>query len=245
MAVSPVERKGAPAAHVPRGRTIPAMPPPTPVRCVVFDLGGVLVRLAGSWTRACEVVGLPVRGVADTPAARAVRHEFVVAHEEGRLSHAEFLDAVVRSTGGVYTPAEVDAIHRAWVLDPYPGVEELVRDLRGACVRTAILSNTNEVHWHEHVLKPDRKLRLDVDHPHASHLLGARKPRRRIYDLFAAEARVEPAHLLFFDDLADNVEGAREAGWRAERIDPAGDTAAQMRAHLVALGVLPAEAGVS
>lgn len=210
----------------------------SPVRCVVFDLGGVLVRLAGSWTRACEVVGLPVRGEADTAAARAARHEFVVAHEEGRLSHAGFLDAVVRSTGGVYTAAEVDAIHRAWVLDPYPGVDVLVGELRRAGVLTGILSNTNAVHWHEHVLSPDRRLRVDVDHPHASHLLRSRKPQRRIYDLFAAEAKVEPAHLLFFDDLVDNVEGARGAGWRGERVDPTGDTAAQMRAHLVALGVL-------
>ncbi len=212
-----------------------------PVRCVVFDLGGVLVRLAGSWTRACEVAGLPVRGAADSPEARRARHGLVVAHEEGRLDHRAFLRGVVDLIEGAYTVDEVDAIHRAWVLEPYPGVEALLHELRGARVRTGVLSNTNDVHWREQ-FEGDRglppRLRAPIDHPHGSHLLGVRKPDRAIYDRFAREVALDASHLLFFDDLPDNVAGARAAGWRAERIDPTGDTASQMRAHLAANGIL-------
>lgn len=211
------------------------------IRCVVFDLGGVLVRLAGSWERACEAAGLPVHAVATTVEAREARHPLVVAHEEGRMDHRTFLEGVVASIGQVYTIDEVDAIHRAWVLDPYPGVEALLHALRAAGVTTGVLSNTNDVHWREQ-FHGDRgqppRLRAPVDHPHGSHLLGVRKPARAIYDRFAQAVRIEPAALLFFDDLPDNVAGARAAGWRAERIDPTGDTVAQMRTHLAAAGVL-------
>lgn len=217
------------------------MRPTDPIHCVVFDLGGVLVRLAGSWTRACEVIGLPVRGTADTPEARRARHEVVVAHEEGRLDHRGFLEGVVASVGGAYTIDEVDAIHRAWVLDPYPGIEALLHELRDEGVRTGVLSNTNDVHWREQ-LHGDRglppRLRGPIDYPHASHLLGVRKPSRAIYDRFAREVGLDASGLLFFDDLEDNVTGARAAGWRAERIDPSGDTAAQLRAHLSEAGLI-------
>lgn len=217
------------------------MPVTSTIGCVVFDLGGVLVRLAGTWERACEVVGLPVRGESATPAAREARHPLVVAHEEGRIDHRTFLEGVVASVGHVYTVDEVDAIHRAWVLDPYPGVEALLHELAGAGVATGVLSNTNDVHWREQ-FEGDRgrppRLRAPITHPHASHLLGVRKPSRAIYDRFAAEVGLAPARLLFFDDLEPNVEGARAAGWRAERIDPHGDTAAQIRAHLAHHGVL-------
>jgi FMN phosphatase YigB (HAD superfamily) len=216
--------------------------PDRPVRCVVFDLGGVLVRLAGSWTRACEVVGLPVRGTADTEDARAARRGIVIAHEEGRIDHRMFLEGVVASVGGTYSVAEVDEIHRAWVLEPYPGVEALLHELKRLGVRTGVLSNTNDVHWREQ-FHGDRgrppRLNAPIDHPHGSHLLGVRKPARAIYDRFASEVSLEPGDLLFFDDLVENVEGARAAGWRAERIDPMADTAIQIRRHLAAAGILP------
>ena len=44
--------------------------------------------------------------------------------------------------------------------------------------------------------------------------------------------------IVFFDDLAENVEAARAAGWNACPVDPHGDTAGQMRAHLINHGVL-------
>ena len=34
--------------------------------------------------------------------------------------------------------------------------------------------------------------------------------------MVAAQAGVDPAGCIFFDDLADNVEGARRAGFQAE-----------------------------
>ena len=43
--------------------------------------------------------------------------------------------------------------------------------------------------------------------------------------------------ILFFDDAEENVQAARAVGWRAERIDPAGDTARQIAEALAQHGV--------
>jgi len=40
-----------------------------------------------------------------------------------------------------------------------------------------------------------------------------------------------------FDDAEESVRAARAVGWRAERIDPAGDTARQMTEALAEHGV--------
>jgi len=199
------------------------------------------VRLADSWDHACRVAGVPVRSGADAEEARRARHAHVIAHEEGRLGFPEYLEGLVRSTGGLYTAEECERVHRAWVLDPYPGIEALLLDLRATGLRTGVLSNTNAVHWDDQFTgSPGRPPLLagPIDHPHGSHLLGARKPDRAIYERFVHAVALPPSALLFFDDLPANVEGARAAGWSAEQIDPRGDTAAQVRAHLGSRGLL-------
>ncbi len=48
-----------------------------------------------------------------------------------------------------------------------------------------------------------------------SALVGIAKPDRRIYHLAAERMGVEPSACVHIDDLAHNVEGAREAGFQA------------------------------
>ena len=45
-----------------------------------------------------------------------------------------------------------------------------------------------------------------------SHELGARKPEARAFRRVAREVGLAPERILFFDDLPENVAGAREAG---------------------------------
>jgi FMN phosphatase YigB (HAD superfamily) len=216
---------------------------------VVFDLGGVIVRIARSWAEGCRAAGLPVRAPeqmgADGMIAR--RRELSRAYQEGRVSCDEYCRLVAESTDGHYTPEEIRRVHDAWTMGEYPGVHELVHEIRAAGVLTGVLSNTNHSHWVRLVPPPDhpapeyRTPRL-VDHPHASHLLGLSKPGLEIYRRFTEITgyRGREEEIIFFDDLEENVQAARAVGWQAEWIDHAGDTAAQMRAHLVRRGVLPA-----
>lgn len=211
---------------------------------IVFDLGGVLVRICRGWAEACAAAGLPVRAESDSLSASGARHEWAARHGRGEISSPDFFARVAESTGGLYTPDEVRRIHDAWLIDEYTGVHDLLADLRAAGLATGVLSNTNHAHWVR--LTPpglggtgEFSAAGMVDHPHASHLLGLLKPDREIYREFERRVGYEgrAAEILFFDDLDENVTAARSCGWRAERIDHAADTAAQMRAHLRELGL--------
>jgi FMN phosphatase YigB (HAD superfamily) len=215
---------------------------------VVFDLGGVIMRICRSFTEACDRAGLELRPGAEAPAMSARRKLVAEAYHVGAITCDEFFAGLSRATDDLYSPAEVRRIHDAWLIEDYPGVGALVHDLHARGVATGILSNTNHAHW---VRMGTREFPAGglVQHPHASHLLRLAKPHEAIYRRFhESTARVaprcadgaprSPAQLLFFDDLQENIAAARGCGWNAHQIDHTGDTAAQMRAELHRRAVL-------
>lgn len=220
-----------------------------PVTLVVFDLGGVVVRICRSWQEACRAAGVEHRAGIDTPRVQSDRREVVRRFERGEIGSDEFFARIAAATGGLYQPDEVRRVHAAWLIDEYPGVDALVDELHAVGVETGILSNTNHAHWEIMGRREPRAIYPTLwrtRHPHASHLLQLSKPDRAIYDEFAKRTgrAARPGEILFFDDLDENVDAARAAGWRSERIDHTGDTAAQMRAYLASHGVALGAGGV-
>jgi putative hydrolase of the HAD superfamily len=74
-----------------------------------------------------------------------------------------------------------------------------------------LFSNTNALHqafW-------SREYRSLLEHfsmIFCSHQLGARKPSPDVFRKVANAIAVAPSRLAFFDDLPENVDGARQAG---------------------------------
>lgn len=213
-------------------------------RVVCFDWGGVLLRICRSWAEGCKAAGLDVRGEVQTPELVTRRRAISEQYQIGRLSTEEYAVSMSRAMDGVYSPGEVLRVHDAWLIEEYPGVDRVVTDLHGARgVRTALLSNTNALHWERH--RPSRGLRHfptagSLHHPHASHLMGCAKPGLDIYKQFESLVGARADSIIFFDDLPDNVAAAASLGWRAVWIDHEGDTAAQIRRTLLAERVLAA-----
>jgi len=211
------------------------------VRCVCFDVGGVLVRICRNWAEGCAAAGREVRGhTAQTHWAgrrRCVARDF----SEGRMNAHEFATRLSAATDGLYTPEEVIRIHNAWLLDEYPGATALMdKVLNTPGVDVGILSNTNDLHWRRAegfdglssfpiMSRPRHRI--------ASHLVQLMKPDTAIYRAFESLSGYAGDNILFFDDLEENIIAARACGWRAEQIDHTGDTAAQMHRHLVRHGV--------
>lgn len=208
---------------------------------VVFDWGGVIVRICRSWEEGCAAAGLPVRPGVEDPSLRARRRALAQDYQVGAIGCEAFAGAIAEATGGLYTPGEVLKIHDAWLLDEYAGVDRVIDDLHAAGVETGMLSNTNARHWrrqHDDVDgAPAFRVAARLRRRCASHLLRLAKPDAAIYDAFCREAGAAPRDILFFDDLEENIAAARAAGWRAHRIDHEADTAAQMRAALAEHGV--------
>lgn len=206
---------------------------------VVFDLGGVLIRICRSWSEACAAAGIDVRPDAASVTIGPLRHRLAEQHGVGAIESDLFFSEVSRVMGGVYSAQEVRRVHDAWLLDEYPGVQQLIHEIHAAEIETGVLSNTNHAHW-ARLAPPSHGGSGEfiasglAQHLHASHLLKLAKPDAAIYREFARRVgfdgtRGKPEDLLFFDDLEENVAAARACGWRSERVDHTGDTAAQMR----------------
>lgn len=215
------------------------------IKVVCFDLGGVVVRIARTWAEACAAAGIEVRGEDSfkAPDLQSGRRELSDAYQIGHIGCQDYFRRIAEHSDGLYNAAEVEAIHRAWVFDPYPGVEQLIDELNAIDgLRTACLSNTNHSHWQDLQVETDGRWRVEaiqkLNSRLVSHELKAVKPNERIYREAERLLAASGAEIIFFDDLAENVDGARRLGWRAFQIDHDGDTALQMRRHLASLGVL-------
>lgn len=211
------------------------------VEIVVFDLGGVLVRIVRSWEEAHEAAGLAAKPVPDSDRFRRERVRLAHAHQIGAIESGAYFEEMAEVSEGAYTAEEIERLIAAWQYAEYEGVGAVVDALEAAGMETAALSNTNAFHWAE--------LRLDggatrfptvrrLRHAFASHIVGAAKPERAIYDAVEQETGIAGERVLFFDDVEAYVAGAREAGWQSERIDPLGNTAAQLLGHLTGYGVI-------
>lgn len=208
------------------------MTAPRVIRNVVFDVGGVLVRLR--YQPFIEyLVGAGV-DLSDLPAWLAKVD--LSAHERGEISAETLLGRVAATAQRPLDPAEL----RARWLDMFDRSHEMFDLARGLMddYRVYLLSNVGELHWQY----LDRQYGLEtlVHGVVASFRVGAVKPNPEIY--LEAERRLglDPATTVFIDDLAENVAGAEARGWRGIHHETPGDT----RRGLRALGVrLPAGFG--
>ena len=211
---------------------------PSDIRLVCFDLGGVVVRGCASSQEGCARAGVPYRPEIETHEVRARMTQAEAAYELGRCSTAEYFARAEAAIAGRQPAAEIALVHDAWILGEYKGMDRLVGVIHAAGVETACLSNTNERHWELMTTQPlTYPAFAALGRRHASHLLGLAKPDPAIYRACEEHNGVPAGMIIFFDDRAENVTAARSAGWRAERIDPRGDTGAQAAIVLQRLGL--------
>ncbi len=81
--------------------------------------------------------------------------------------------------------------------------------------RVLVFSNTNTRHWARVEEMCGRA--LGPFELYLSHEIAAVKPDLAAFALVAERARLDPSRCLFIDDLAENVEAARRAGFQAEQ----------------------------
>ena len=211
---------------------------PLPIRLVCFDLGRVLVRLCDNWRHACELAGLPAPPAKFDPAVRAKLEQLIALSDTGRLGLDDFARAAAPLLG--VDPEHVTALSNAYLIEPFPGVDDLLDELGARGLETACLSNTNASHW-EMLADPAHPAALPLDrftHCFASHLLGMRKPDPAIYAHVERCTGAAGEQIAFFDDVGENVQAARARGWRAFLIERTDDPLAQVRRHLAELQVL-------
>lgn len=186
---------------------------------LLFDFGGVLVdidfqRTFATWA---ELAGVAPQAVSERFAFDAAYE----AHERGEIDGAHYFALLRQSLGIDLSDAQFLAGWNALFLEALPGVAELLPVL-AARWPLHLFSNTNRLHhdcWrtrHAGLLAPFSQV-------FCSHALGERKPTRAAFDQVVRRIGVPAGRIVFFDDLAENVAGARQAGLQAWQVRSVGD----------------------
>jgi len=176
---------------------------------VLFDLGGVLVRLGGVADFGALI------GARDDAEfwQRWLACEWVQRFERGACTVDAFARGMVEEFGMAVTAAEFLKRLRDWPQGLQPGAEEAVRSLRPELGR-ACLSNCNALHWDERLA--GMGLEQLFPRRYLSHEVGLVKPDPAFFRHVIADLKIAPEEALFLDDNAVNVAAARALGLHAE-----------------------------
>jgi glucose-1-phosphatase len=195
-----------------------------PVKALLFDLGNVIVnvdfaRTTARWAKHADRDPQFV-------SKRWSQDDAYKRHERGSIDANAYFATLRGSLDIDLSDEQFLDGWNAIFADVVPGIEE---QLRAAEKRWPlyVFSNTNPAHEahfipaYAETLKHFRKLYL-------SSSIGLRKPDREAFEYVARDIGVTPANILFFDDVLENVEGARAAGLQAVHVRSSADVAAAL-----------------
>ena len=200
------------------------------IRCILFDLGGVLVHFRGI-ERVAEWLG--DSEVGEEHWRRWLASTSVRDFELGRLGAEDFTAAFLTEFELDLSRDELLDELRRLVSGPLDGALELLDEVRPRYL-VACLSNTNRLHYPEVFRRMGLIERFD--RVFASCETGLLKPGLEAFHHVATELQLEPGEILFFDDARLNVEAAAALGFAACRAHGPADC----RRELVRRGLLPA-----
>jgi HAD superfamily hydrolase (TIGR01509 family) len=196
---------------------------------LLFDLGRVVLDIDFGKALSCWA------GYAgcepDDLVKRFVRTDAFWHHETGTISDADYFDSLRAALGIRISDAQFLEGWNAIFAGEMPGIAPL---LERAAKRLPLyaFSNTNNAHVehfsvvHADLLGHFRELFL-------SSSMGLRKPDAEAYDHVVRAIGAPASRIVFFDDSAENIEGARNRGLTAVHVTSPNDVADA----LAALGI--------
>lgn len=182
------------------------------VDTLIFDLGGVFVKLTGvekmmEWTNG--------RFTVDELWAVWFQSDSVKGFETGAIDADSFAMGIIGEYGLSVSVDEFLRHFSSWASEMFPGSRRLLSGLRDKYTLVS-LSNTNTMHWD---LLCDRyQLDQYFHHNFPSHEIGRIKPEAATFDYVLSQIP-SPAHrVIFFDDTPQNIKSARSVGIHAVQV---------------------------
>lgn len=194
-------------------------------QALLFDLGGVLIdidfgRAIAAWA--------PYSALSADVLSQTFRHDLQYQrHERGEISAQQYFNHLATSLQLNASPQQIEDGWNAIFVGEFLQTRQWVESMRGVLPCHAF-SNTNASHmaaWSQRFPGV-----VDAfDRIFASHQLGLRKPERAAFDRVCALIGTAAGSVLFFDDLADNVRAAQDAGLQAVLVRSPDDVAATLQ----------------
>ena len=190
----------------------------TPVKNIIFDLGGVLINLDYQLTRnAFENLG--IANFNDLYTQHHANPLFEQL-EVGAIEPEDFYNKLRETTGLTLTNGQIETAWNAMLLD-FPAERlEWLSQIKNK-YNIYLFSNTNAIHYKAFTTiyaqtAPLAGLNPNFNHffktAYYSHTLKQRKPEVAAFEAVLQDANLDPAHTLFIDDTISNIEGAQKAG---------------------------------
>jgi HAD hydrolase, family IA, variant 3 len=191
------------------------------IKNLVFDLGGVIMDLK----RERCVEALEALGMKDAESMLGLYKQTgpFLELEEGKLSPAEFRDAMREKIDGDVTDGQLDnALNKFLVGIPLERLRAL-KKLRGK-YKVFMLSNTNPIMFDSKIKECFRADGLEVDDYFdglcLSYKAKCSKPDSRIYLNMVDKFGINPEETLFFDDSQKNLDAAEKIGFKTYLVEP-------------------------
>lgn len=147
--------------------------------------------------------------------------------DEGKVSPFEFYQGLRVKMGLSLSFEEFSGIWNS-IFSEKPGAGRAVELLKEK-VGLHLLSNTNLLHF-EHCLSRFPWLRK-FDSWFLSYEMGLRKPHPEIYKRVLKRIGLEPGEILYLDDIAENLEPAKELGIRTQLVGPEQSLLCLLKTH--------------
>src|ERR1041385_2793480 len=173
---------------------------------LLFDLGGVLVEFSGVQGLAVLLQGrLSESQILEKMSHYLPMEQFGL----GKISREEFGNLFVKDWNLELPTEDFLQEFQSWSKCLYPGAVELLTLLRPR-FRLAALSNSNELHWERNTnnLGVNNLFEVAI----SSHQVGLYKPDPQMYLIALERLGVSPNRVMFFDDVAANVNAASALG---------------------------------
>lgn len=182
---------------------------------IVFDVGGVLLEYR--WRAMFTDYGISL------DEADRIGHEMFECPEKiwsrfdlGIETDEEIIEDFEKIYPSDKKPIRWFIEHGEYMHTPRPKVWDMVHRLKEAGYHLYILSNYPETLFHKHTEHAD--FMKDMDGMMVSYMIHKAKPGREIYEALCEKYSLDPAESIFFDDRAENVQGAIDFGMDSERV---------------------------
>ena len=183
----------------------------TTVKALLFDLGGVVIDISfvSAFQHWSALSPLSLENMQD----RFQFDEIFQRFERGEIDEPKYFERLRKQ---LQLTGSDDQIKQGWnaiIRGKISETLEVVQQARQKLPCFAF-SNTNETHItlldrnHSNVLNA-------FDHVFLSSRIGMRKPEQAAFEFIAQSIDVPVHEILFFDDLAENINGAKRAGLQA------------------------------
>ena len=193
---------------------------------LLFDLGRVVLDIDFSKALSCWAAHADC--AASDIAARFVRDDAYRRHEMGAMSDADYFESLRASLGIGISDAQLLEGWNAIFAGEVPGIAPLLTRAAGQTPLYAF-SKTNRPHV-EYFSKAYAGILGHFRELFLSSTIGLRKPDAAAYDHVIKAIGAPAGRIVFFDDLAENIEGARASGLTAIHVKSAADVASALEA---------------